>query len=53
MPRWLDKILPNITIEPPHEGGETVAVRPRTPRARALRLGAGRQLDRFFQLVRS
>ncbi len=31
MPRWLDKILPNITIEPPHEGEETVAVRPRTP----------------------
>jgi hypothetical protein len=19
MPRWLDRILPNITIEPPHE----------------------------------
>ena len=31
MPRWLDKILPNITIEPPHEGEETVAVRPRRP----------------------
>ena len=22
MPRWLDKLLPNITIEPPHEGEE-------------------------------
>ena len=21
IPRWLDKILPNITIEPPHDGG--------------------------------
>ena len=21
MPRWLDRILPNITIEPPHDGG--------------------------------
>jgi hypothetical protein len=20
IPRWLDKILPDITIEPPHEG---------------------------------
>jgi RND superfamily putative drug exporter len=20
MPRWLDKLLPNITIEPPHDG---------------------------------
>jgi putative drug exporter of the RND superfamily len=24
IPRWLDRVLPNITIEPPH-GGETVA----------------------------
>ena len=22
MPRWLDKLLPNITIEPPHDGEE-------------------------------
>jgi hypothetical protein len=20
MPRWLDRLLPNITIEPPHDG---------------------------------
>ncbi len=26
MPRWLDRILPNITIEPPHDGETTVAV---------------------------
>jgi RND superfamily putative drug exporter len=26
IPRWLDKLLPNITIEPPHEGETTVAV---------------------------
>ena len=25
MPRWLDKLLPNITIEPPHEGEERVS----------------------------
>jgi RND superfamily putative drug exporter len=24
MPRWLDRLLPNITIEPPHEGEERV-----------------------------
>jgi len=23
IPRWLDKLLPNITIEPPHDGAET------------------------------
>jgi RND superfamily putative drug exporter len=23
MPRWLDKLLPNITIEPPHDGEAT------------------------------
>ena len=34
MPRWLDKALPNITIEPPHDGtrrapvGETPAPEP-------------------------
>jgi RND superfamily putative drug exporter len=29
MPRWLDKLLPNITIEPPHDGErEAVAERP-------------------------
>jgi RND superfamily putative drug exporter len=21
IPRWLDRALPNITIEPPHDGG--------------------------------
>jgi putative drug exporter of the RND superfamily len=26
IPRWLDRILPNITIEPPHEGEEAPAV---------------------------
>jgi putative drug exporter of the RND superfamily len=25
MPRWLDKLLPDITIEPPHEGEERVS----------------------------
>ena len=25
MPRWLDRLLPNITIEPPHEGEERVS----------------------------
>jgi RND superfamily putative drug exporter len=25
MPRWLDRILPNITIEPPHDGGREAA----------------------------
>jgi RND superfamily putative drug exporter len=25
IPRWLDRILPNITIEPPHDGGREVA----------------------------
>ena len=25
MPRWLDKLLPNITIEPPHDGEEHVS----------------------------
>jgi RND superfamily putative drug exporter len=29
IPRWLDRLLPNITIEPPHDGErETVAERP-------------------------
>jgi RND superfamily putative drug exporter len=29
IPRWLDKLLPNITIEPPHDGGrEAVPERP-------------------------
>ena len=31
MPRWLDRILPNITIEPPHDG-EPVAVSEPGPR---------------------
>jgi uncharacterized membrane protein YdfJ with MMPL/SSD domain len=33
IPRWLDKILPNITIEPPHDGGE-------------LQPGVGREAER-------
>jgi hypothetical protein len=28
IPRWLDRILPNITIEPPHDGGEPAPVVP-------------------------
>ena len=28
MPRWLDRVLPNITIEPPHDGESPVAVEP-------------------------
>jgi RND superfamily putative drug exporter len=24
IPRWLDRLLPNITIEPPHEGESPV-----------------------------
>jgi putative drug exporter of the RND superfamily len=31
MPRWLDRLLPNITIEPPHDGeapSRRVAERP-------------------------
>jgi RND superfamily putative drug exporter len=26
IPRWLDRMLPNITIEPPHEGEQPIAV---------------------------
>ncbi len=28
MPRWLDRVLPNITIEPPHDGESPLAVEP-------------------------
>ncbi len=28
MPRWLDRVLPNITIEPPHDGEPPLAVEP-------------------------
>jgi len=31
MPRWLDRILPNITIEPPHDGGYEAERVPQTP----------------------
>ncbi|HET9243627.1 MAG TPA: MMPL family transporter [Gaiella sp.] len=31
MPRWLDRILPNITIEPPHDGNGRVVVPEPTP----------------------
>jgi RND superfamily putative drug exporter len=36
MPRWLDRALPNITIEPPHEGQarEPVGVAPPVPTGR-------------------
>ena len=30
MPRWLDRLLPNLTIEPPHEREEPVVGRERT-----------------------
>ena len=33
MPRWLDRVLPNITIEPPHERQVTVAVADRPAEA--------------------
>ena len=36
MPRWLDRLLPNITIEPPHEGETRPVVEP-TPTRRAAR----------------
>ena len=38
IPRWLDRLLPNITIEPPHDGDEPA----RAPTATA---GAERGLD--------
>jgi RND superfamily putative drug exporter len=28
MPRWLDRVLPNITIEPPHDGEAEAPPRP-------------------------
>jgi putative drug exporter of the RND superfamily len=28
MPRWLDRLLPKVTIEPPHDGEAPRAVRP-------------------------
>lgn len=31
MPRWLDRILPNLTIEPPHGNGEAEPVAPSRP----------------------
>ena len=31
IPRWLDRILPNITIEPPHDGEEPRVVAPDRP----------------------
>ena len=31
MPRWLDRVLPNITIEAPHEGGTRVFDVPERP----------------------
>ncbi len=32
IPRWLDRLLPNITIEPPHDGEVPVAPAPEPPR---------------------
>jgi RND superfamily putative drug exporter len=32
IPRWLDRILPNITIEPPHEGETTASYSPEPTR---------------------
>jgi RND superfamily putative drug exporter len=34
IPRWLDKILPDITIEPPHDGAERAPVDVRRPELR-------------------
>jgi putative drug exporter of the RND superfamily len=31
MPRWLDRLLPNLTIEPPHDGQERAPVVDRPP----------------------
>jgi hypothetical protein len=28
IPRWLDRALPNVTIEPPHDGEGRVEYRP-------------------------
>ncbi|MDX6544482.1 MAG: putative drug exporter of the superfamily, partial [Gaiellales bacterium] len=36
MPRWLDKILPNITIEPPSERERELPVRGRVESEREL-----------------
>ncbi len=44
MPRWLDRLLPNITIEPPHDGEERASGPRRSAGAeRSLTLG-GRSL---------
>ncbi len=37
IPRWLDRLLPNITIESPHEGGNGEPVETETPAEAALR----------------
>ena len=37
IPRWLDRLLPNITIESPHEGGNGEPVEAETPAEAALR----------------
>jgi RND superfamily putative drug exporter len=38
IPRWLDRLLPNITIEPPHEGEEPRAIDLERPAQEAGRL---------------
>ena len=37
IPRWLDRLLPNITIESPHEGGNGEPVEAETPAEAAVR----------------
>ena len=36
MPRWLDKVLPNITIEAPHDGGPVARVEVERPAERPI-----------------
>jgi RND superfamily putative drug exporter len=36
MPRWLDRMLPNITIEAPHDGGPVARVEVERPAERPI-----------------
>ena len=38
IPRWLDRLLPNITIEPPHDGDEPARAPIGTAEPRGLTL---------------
>jgi putative drug exporter of the RND superfamily len=38
IPRWLDRLLPNVTIEPPHDGEEPRAIDLERPAEEAGRL---------------